>query len=166
MKRRKERKADPNYVPEKPKTQEDMREKDDSMVTPDLVEEVKEEEKCDEFQSYFDNKVQPKILFTTALDGLRKKWRCSKYLLQFISDLLKVFPNSYYYRRKAYPIKDIQQYCINRGFTDLIIIGERLNRPFSLIHIHLPEGPTALYRVSSAKLMKEIKVFIIDYNSN
>jgi ribosome production factor 1 len=42
------------------------------------------------------------------------------------------------------------------GFTDLMLWYEKAGKPHTLILSHLPEGPTATFRVSSVKLRKDI----------
>lgn len=58
---------------------------------------VKGEEEIDEWASYFKSEVHPKIIITT-------NYRPTKKMYEFIKDLLKVFPNSYYYARKNYEV--------------------------------------------------------------
>ena len=43
-----------------------------------------------------------------------------------------------------------------KGFTDLLIINEDKKEFTSLLHVHLPIGPTAFYRLSSVRLSSEI----------
>lgn len=47
--------------------------------------------------------------------------------------------------------------CIARDFTDLIVINEDRKTPNGLILSHLPNGPTAHFKMSSVRLRKEIK---------
>ena len=42
-------------------------------------------------------------------------------------------------------------------YTDLIVIGERHKEPYTLTMIHLPDGPTAYYRLSSIRSAKSIR---------
>ena len=43
------------------------------------------------------------------------------------------------------------------GFTDLIVITEQVKQPYIVIMSHLPQGPTATFRMTSLKLHKEIE---------
>jgi ribosome production factor 1 len=43
-----------------------------------------------------------------------------------------------------------------RGFTDLMLWYEKMGKPHSLILSHLPDGPTATFRVSGIKLRDNI----------
>jgi len=114
-------------------------------------EEVIADENTDEFAEYFKGKNPPKLLLTTH------SHRPSPHLKSFVYDLLKVFPNSHYYSRRNYKLQDICKYAKNREFTDLMVINERRERPNALWLIHLPEGPTAYFRLSSVKLAKHVK---------
>jgi len=44
----------------------------------------------------------------------------------------------------------------NEGVTDLFIINEDRKRPNAMMHTHLPDGPTAHYRLTSILLKKNI----------
>jgi len=48
------------------------------------------------------------------------------------------------------------QFAINREFTDVMVFVEKSGEPRYLIVSHLPEGPTATFRLTSVKLNKEI----------
>ncbi len=41
-----------------------------------------------------------------------------------VRNLLSVFPNSFYYARKKYPVKDIVNDAKSTDFTDVMIINE------------------------------------------
>lgn len=132
-----------------PKTIETMREKDETTIKnndEDLIEDVLN----DEFASYFSSNIPPKILITTNLHSTT----VAKY---FIKDLLKIIPNSQYCPRKKLPLKKIVEFSKTRGFTDIIVINEDQKILNSLLLCHLPKGPTAMFKLSSVKLNKEIK---------
>lgn len=74
-----------------PKTIENTREVDDTLVQPD-DEEVAGDEADDEFAKYFSNEVKPKIMLTTRPN-------CSRKLFPFIGDLMQMIPNAFYYPR-------------------------------------------------------------------
>eukprot|EP00474_Spongospora_subterranea_P008168 CRZ08626.1 hypothetical protein [Spongospora subterranea] len=136
----------PPIVPQK--TQESTREKDDTMVDPQDNEIIQEQE-MDEFSSYFKAGLKPKIAITTC----RKP---SIRTFDFISDLLQAIPNSAFYKRRDFEIKDIVKEAINKGFTDLIIINEDRKILNGLLLIHLPGGPTAQFKLTNVKLNSEI----------
>eukprot|EP00520_Triparma_pacifica_P013808 CAMPEP_0118667224 /NCGR_PEP_ID=MMETSP0785-20121206/19665_1 /TAXON_ID=91992 /ORGANISM="Bolidomonas pacifica, Strain CCMP 1866" /LENGTH=200 /DNA_ID=CAMNT_0006561649 /DNA_START=63 /DNA_END=663 /DNA_ORIENTATION=+ len=94
-----------------PRTLENTREDPDDP-------EVLADEEDDEFSPYYSCVIKPKILITT-------RPRPSAELFGFISALLTLIPNSYYYPRRDYEIKDITKYSRNKMFSHLIILSEK-----------------------------------------
>ncbi|CAG8728575.1 8288_t:CDS:2, partial [Cetraspora pellucida] len=155
LKRRKEEAKNPEKKADRlskniPKTLENTREFDETIVDPDDSE-VCEDEESDEFSAYFREGVVPKILITTSK-------RPSKAGYQFTSELVDVFPNSQFMKRESrYSIKQIIESCMDRDFTDVMIINEDRKVPNALTLVHLPEGPTAYFKLTSIKLSREIE---------
>eukprot|EP00741_Cyanophora_paradoxa_P000473 tig00000405_g461.t1 len=133
---------------QKPRTLDNTREAEETVVTAE-DEEVLEDEKTDEYADYFAGKV-PKTLITSS-----KKPSARMYTL--IAELLKIFPNSFFYNRKDYEVKEIVKYATNKEFTDLVIINEDRKNFNGLWLIHLPGGPTAHFKLSNVRLPEEIK---------
>lgn len=79
------------YPLQKPTSQEEHREHDDTLVTQN-DDEVYADEKDDEFEPYFSHKITPKIMITT-------RPRPSKNAYFFISELMGMIPNCYLYKR-------------------------------------------------------------------
>lgn len=139
-----------------PKTIENQRVKGDEFVEDKAADEdLIEQDAEDEFASYFSNASEPKIIITTS----RKP---SGEMFKFLENLFTVIPNAYFYARRSYHVKEIVKYGTARGFTDVLVFNE--NKKFSkgarvngMLHIHLPEGPTCLYKLSSLVLSKQIK---------
>ncbi|XP_029890038.1 ribosome production factor 1, partial [Aquila chrysaetos chrysaetos] len=150
-KRRKEREALGDRAPPKaiPKTIENQRVYDETTVDPN-DEEVAFDEATDEFAPYFNRQTVPKILITTS-DRPRGR------TVRFCEQLSTVIPNSHVYYRRGLALKRIIPQCIARDFTDLIVINEDRKIPNGLVLSHLPDGPTAHFRMSSVRLRKEIK---------
>ncbi|XP_014794785.1 PREDICTED: ribosome production factor 1 isoform X1 [Calidris pugnax] len=150
-KRRKEREALGDKAPPKavPKTIENQRVYDETTVDPN-DEEVAFDEATDEFAPYFNRQTVPKILITTS-DRPRGR------TVRFCEQLSTVIPNSHVYYRRGLALKRIIPQCIARDFTDLIVINEDRKVPNGLVLSHLPDGPTAHFRMSSVRLRKEIK---------
>ena len=71
--------------------QEDKREYDDTIVTKN-DDEVYADEQDDEFEPYFSHKITPKIMITTGE-------RPCKEAILFVSELMGMIPNAYYYER-------------------------------------------------------------------
>ena len=137
-----------------PKTIENQRVRDETFVEAG-DDEVAEEDAEDEFASYFSHATSPKIIITTS----RKP---SGEMFRFLENLFTVIPNAYYYARRAYHVQEIVKHATARGFTDLLVFNE--NKKFSqgakingLLHVHLPEGPTCLYKLTSLVLSKKIR---------
>ncbi|XP_003745783.2 ribosome production factor 1 [Galendromus occidentalis] len=151
LKRVKELKALGENAPPKqiPRTLENTREYDETVVEAG-DEEVELDDQTDEFASYFNKEYVPKILLTTV-DKPRGK------TIKFCRELELVLPNAEFkYRNYAHLKKTIPK-AIERGFTDFLVVNEHRGAPSGLLVIHLPEGPTAYYKISSVKPMTDIK---------
>ncbi|KAJ1982124.1 Ribosome production factor 1 [Dimargaris xerosporica] len=131
------------------KTLENTRELDDTYVD-DEDAEVEADVDQDEFAEHYNGDQSAKILITTS--------RVSTQLtLAFGANLENVLPRSQFIRRKhKFHIRQIIQFCNNRDYTDIVVINEDKKKPVSLTVIHLPEGPTAHFALSSVTLMKDI----------
>lgn len=122
---------------------------DETTVDPD-DEEVALDEATDEFASYFNRQTVPKILITTS-DRPRGR------TVRFCEQLSTCIPNSHVYYRRGLALKKVIPQCVSRDFTDLIVINEDRKIPNGLVLSHLPDGPTAHFKMSSVRLRKEIK---------
>lgn len=99
----------------------------------------------DELMKLFNNTANapPKILLTTNVNA-------RKVAYEFANIMIEIFPNVQFVKRKfGFKLKDIVQFCNNRGFTDLIIINEDKKKVTGLSFLHLPEGPSFYFKVSS-----------------
>jgi len=96
-----------------PLTTDDKKEIDETFIFEE-DDEVLNEEKFDEFASFFDNQTKPKILLTTSE-------RASAKLYEFLKEIVTVFPNCYYYPRRTYNLKEISIYAANRNYTDVMV---------------------------------------------
>lgn len=134
---------------EVPKTIENQRVYDETTVDPD-DEEVKFDEETDEFAAYFNGLTNPKVLITTS-DRPRGR------TVRFCEQLATVIPNAHVYYRRGLALKRIIPQCIARDFTYLMVINEDRKVPNGLVLCHLPDGPTAHFKVSSVRLRKELK---------
>eukprot|EP01061_Rhynchopus_euleeides_P026162 TRINITY_DN42827_c0_g1_i1.p1 TRINITY_DN42827_c0_g1~~TRINITY_DN42827_c0_g1_i1.p1 ORF type:complete len:357 (+),score=151.55 TRINITY_DN42827_c0_g1_i1:131-1201(+) len=136
-----------------PKTTDNMREADETMAQSD-DEEIEGDEADDEYFEHYHDDVEPKLLLTTQVDpGIRTT--------RFMEELTAFFPNCHYFERRGYTVRQITQYAVNRGFSDVMIVGDsgggQKSRPFSMIITHLPQGPTHWYRISNVLFNSEIK---------
>eukprot|EP01103_Thecamoeba_quadrilineata_P006027 TRINITY_DN15766_c0_g1_i1.p1 TRINITY_DN15766_c0_g1~~TRINITY_DN15766_c0_g1_i1.p1 ORF type:complete len:330 (-),score=42.14 TRINITY_DN15766_c0_g1_i1:37-990(-) len=139
-------KVEPKGVP---RTLENTREVDETMVEPTDTE-VLADENTDEFSPFFNSNIPPKILMTTSYKPTHRH-------LRFINDLKGVFTNAQYYHRGTFELKQIVKFANNRGFTEIIVTHADKNYINGLIHMHLPNGPTAHYKLTSVQLCKEIE---------
>ena len=128
----------------------------ESMRVPDVTlmddaedEDILGEQNIDEFDKYFNRETTPKILMTT---NRRPKGK----IFDFLKELKITLPAVEYYPRENNKIRDIIEWAKERGFTDIMVFQEKWGNPHSLILSHLPEGPTATFRVSSVKLNEDI----------
>jgi ribosome production factor 1 len=126
-----------------------MRVPDETIVNPE-DEEVLADERTDEMAAYFDRKENPKILITTG-------HKCTLKTVQFLSELEEVIPNSDVRRRASSNLKKIVCQATEHGYTDIIVINEDRKQPNALILCHLPNGPTAHFKLTSIKCGREIR---------
>lgn len=104
----------------------------------------------DNFDSYFKEGKEPKVLITTNANAKRSAY-------DFSATLLEVIPNSSFTKRqRKYTIKDMAEYCSNRDFTDLIVINEDKKVVNGITFVHLPEGPTFYFSITSLVERKRI----------
>jgi len=130
-------------------TIEGMRVPDETMIEDLDDEDIVGEQNIDEFDKYFNRETTPKILVTTNR-------RPKGDIFDFLKELKITIPNMEYYPRENFKIKEIIEWSKERNFTDIMVFQEKWGKPHSLILSHLPEGPTAIFRVSSVKLNEDI----------
>ncbi|KAE9414868.1 hypothetical protein Angca_008422, partial [Angiostrongylus cantonensis] len=133
---------------EEPKTIESTREYDVTMVQED-DEEVKHDEDNDEFAQYFNRESSPKILITMSPFAKKTTWK-------FCFELRKCIPNAEIFSRKGVPLKKVVRQAMSKAYTDLIVVHEDHKKPNGIIFCHLPEGPTAYFKINSLKFSKDI----------
>lgn len=138
--------APPKQVP---KTIENMRVKDETMV-PMEDQEVMLDEGGDEMSAYFNRETTPKIMITMA-DKVTSRTK------KFCKELKKLIPNSDLLFRKRMDLKKIIAQAKEKEYTDVMVINEDQKQPNGLVLSHLPDGPTAHFRLSNVKFAKEIK---------
>lgn len=150
-KKKKEREALGDKAPPKevPKTIENQRVYDETIVDPE-DEEVAFDEGTDEFSAYFNGLTNPKVLITTS-DRPRGR------TVRFCEQLATVIPNAHVYYRRGLALKRVIPQCVARNFTYLMVINEDRKIPNGLVLCHLPDGPTAHFKISSVRLRKELK---------
>lgn len=105
----------------------------------------------DEFSELFRNsEKEPKVLITTNINARKAAYEFADILTEF-------FPNVTFVKRKReYNMKEMAQFCLNREYTDLIVINEDKKQVNGLTFIHLPDGPTFYFSVTSLVTTKKI----------
>nr|XP_034170911.1 probable ribosome production factor 1 [Osmia lignaria] len=137
-----------------PHTIESLREKDETTITGDIDDEENQELKIDfehdEFAPYYRHEYEPKVLITYA-DNPTRKTRI------FGVELTRIIPNSISLYRNRSGVKKMVKSAIARNFTDIIVVNEDQCKPNGMLIIHLPEGPTAYFKLSNVKITPELK---------
>lgn len=134
-------------------TIESLREKDHTTVETlegSDNEELRKELEIDDFSHYYANLYTPKVLITFADNPLTKTRKFGK-------ELSRIIPNSLSKVRNRSSIKKMVKAAQTEGFTDLVVINEDHRQPNGMLVIHLPDGPTAYFKLSNVKITKEMK---------
>eukprot|EP01090_Pellita_catalonica_P013600 TRINITY_DN3274_c0_g2_i1.p1 TRINITY_DN3274_c0_g2~~TRINITY_DN3274_c0_g2_i1.p1 ORF type:complete len:298 (-),score=61.99 TRINITY_DN3274_c0_g2_i1:178-1044(-) len=140
-------KAPPKEVP---RTIDNTREYDETIVKPD-DEEVLEDEQEDEFAEHFRDKVDPKIYITTSFQPKNKNTE------EFAQELAVILPYSKFFMRKRGTVGGLVKFAMSCNYTALIVINEDSKKMNGLLLVNLPNGPTAYFKLSSVKLHKDIR---------
>jgi len=130
--------------------QEQNREYDPTFIAEDDPE-LLEEYENDPFASFLKGESLPRIKITTS--GSEDE-QC---LVPFGECLQDLIPNSVFSLREGLPFQKCIDEAIEEKFTDLIILIPYLGKVSMMNHLHLPEGPSALWRLSSVSLPQEIE---------
>ncbi|XP_011200773.2 probable ribosome production factor 1 [Bactrocera dorsalis] len=134
-------------------TIESLREKDQTTVAnldDSDNEELRRELQMDDFSSYFDRSYEPKVLITFADNPVTKTRK-------FGLELSRIFPNALVKIRNRSSVKNICKSAIREEYTDVVIVNEDRRKPNGLLVIHLPNGPTAHFKLSNVQLTSDIK---------
>lgn len=134
-------------APKLPKTIESERVYDDETGKPLTREEALSID--DEFTKTLSGEVRPRVVVTTCLDPTPTSY-------DFCRAILPVFPGSTYYERKRVSIAEFCTKAIAKGVSDVLIIKEDHKKLSTLTHVHLPAGPTAIYKITSFVPTKRI----------
>ncbi|KAG6833239.1 hypothetical protein H0H87_009860 [Tephrocybe sp. NHM501043] len=150
-----------------PRTLDNMREFDPSILTadpnqagpsssPDAPDEAAEDIANDPFASYFtstdDPSIPPKVLITTSP-------KASKSTYEFCDELVGVFPGAEFIRRKkgkGFEMGRIAGWAAGRDYKHLLVVNEDMKKPNAITLVHLPNGPTAYFKLTSIELTKQI----------
>ena len=133
-----------------PRTIENTCVRDETTVIPGDAE-VSKDNANDEFSSYFNSLATPKVLITSA-----DRPSLKSHLL--MKELFKCIPNSSIILRKGVDLKKLIPQAHDNSFTDIMIVNEDRKVPNGLLIVHLPEGPSAHFKLSSFRRGYDIKV--------
>lgn len=132
-------------------TIESLREPDQTTVAQEEdVEELQQDLATDEFADYYSKSYEPRVLITYS-DNPHSKTR------KFGKELARIIPNSLAKVRNRSALKKICTSAIREEYTDVVVINESRTEPDGLIVVHLPDGPTAHFKLSNVRLTKEMR---------
>lgn len=134
---------------EVPRTIENTRIYDDTRIT-ESDDEIRMELEDDSLGEHLKTGVDAKVLITTTD---RPRARTNK----FCKELKKSIPHSQIYYRRGLDLKEISKQAIARQYNALVVVNEDRKVPNGMIISHLPDGPTASFRLSNVVFAKEIK---------
>ncbi|GFT84818.1 ribosome production factor 1 [Nephila pilipes] len=132
-----------------PRTIESMREPDETMVDPE-DQEIQVDQSNDEFSSYYNQDESPKVLITCSENP-------HTWTIRFCRELKALIQDSIFLYRKHASLKKLVEQAKSREFTNIVVVTEDRRHPTGMLVIHLPEGPTAFFRISSVKYCKNIR---------
>lgn len=75
-----------------------------------------------------------------------------------MKELALVFPNTTRLNRGALVVKDLVQSCIQKNYSDLVIVHEHRGEPDGIIICHLPLGPTLYLGVMNAVMRHDLEI--------
>lgn len=119
-------------------------------------------------EAFEDASAPPAILITTTapssstsphLTSVNARSHPAERTRDFIDELLNMFPGGEYRPRakaKGASLGKIAGWARKRGYNAMLVIGEDQKEPTMLTVIQLPDGPTAVFRLTSVQLGKEI----------
>ena len=77
-----------------------------------------------------------------------------------MKEIKKCIPNSDIVPRCGNDLKKITPVAEGKGYTALIVVNEDRKAPNGLLVVHLPEGPSAYFKLTSFKRGYDIKVSV------
>ncbi|XP_060519662.1 probable ribosome production factor 1 [Cylas formicarius] len=135
-----------------PHTIDTLRIKDETVV--DLEKEenelIRQDLDHDEFNDYYKHTYEPKILISYADNPMRKT-------RIFGRELTRIIPNSTALYRNRSGVKKMVRSAIKNEYTDILIINENRKEPDGLLVIHLPNGPTAHFKLTNVRITTELR---------
>ncbi|TFK51640.1 Brix-domain-containing protein [Heliocybe sulcata] len=127
---------------------------DSSSVPPnDTAADIASDEFASYFESVLDPRVPPKVLITTG-------FKATKVTYDFCDELSTIFPGAEFIRRKkgkGFEMGKVAVWAGKRGYTNLCVVNEDMKKPNAITIVHLPNGPTAYFKLTSIANSKRIR---------
>jgi len=76
---------------------------------------------------------------------------------KFCYELQKCIPNAEIFSRKGIAMKKVVKQAIDKAYTDVLIVHEDRKSPNGIVFSHLPDGPTAYFKINNLTFTKDIK---------
>ncbi|KAL0227258.1 hypothetical protein P9112_014582 [Eukaryota sp. TZLM1-RC] len=112
---------------------------------------IEQLDEIDEFADYFSGERASNVLVTST-------YRPSGLTRTFVSEFSDLIHGSFYRRTdKTQTIKQLCKMATESNFTDLVVVSEAKSKPYLFTHIHLPHGPTAVYKLSNYVPRKAVR---------
>ncbi|PAV19708.1 Brix-domain-containing [Pyrrhoderma noxium] len=157
------REYDPSFMTSVPRTQTETSVEEGSSAqasgpSKETTNESLLDVSLDPFASYFETALNadassaPKVLITTSA-------KATKTTFEFCDELVNVIPGAEFIRRKKgknFEMGNIAYWASKRNYTNLIVVNEDMKRPNAITFTHLPQGPSAYFKLSSVILSKQI----------
>jgi ribosome production factor 1 len=140
------------------KTLDNTREVDETIVGADDPD-IAAEDSFDEFAGHFLQQLPPRTVVTTSMNP-------SKYIEEFLAEMVELLPNSEYRKRGKCPVKEMCDAAVKRGFTNLLIFTEDNTKKSVVMKeapvtglwvVKLPYGPTARFKLTTLVMPKKIR---------
>lgn len=125
---------------QEPITIETARVFDDETGKPLTSDQIRQVE--DEFTPVLQGDITPRVVITTGL-------KPAAIALDFVAEFLPVCPASTYFERQDASVAIFAKKATEKGFTDIILVKDDHDKLTTLTHVHLPNGPSAVYKLSS-----------------
>lgn len=122
---------------------------DNKRVYDETIEQELEGE--DEFAQFFLLGQDAKTVLTTNANARKEAYEFADILMDFLPNV------TFIKRKREYSMKEMAAFCTNREYTDLIVINEDKKKVTGITFIHLPEGPTFYFSITSLTEGKKIE---------
>lgn len=142
--------AESSSLAKRQRTLETTREPERTAVTSRDLDEIVGDERDDELSGHDgEGGRRPKVLLTTRPQPSRE-------LFKFAADLVAIVPNTFFYPRRHFNVKQICKFASNKNFSHVVVLSEKAKSCNGLLVAHLPLGPTAFFKVSNVELSSTV----------